>query len=191
MYVIGRFFAPLTGTVLGAAILTVVSGATAQERVADSPQVEEYFRGVAGHFRLPPEEIFILGDWRLPPQEVPALIFVSRRAGVSPEAIAALRRSGRSWAELTRQYDLDSDVYHVDLPPDAGSLARARSLFEGRPPAEWGAIELTDSEIVGLINLKVLSEVLGVPPGRVLEARERAGSYPAAYQRLHPGTNGD
>lgn len=190
MYLIGRFFAPLTGTVLGAVLLTLVPGASAQERVADSPQIQEYFRGVADHFRLPPEEVFILGDWRLPPEEVPALLFVSRRAGVSPEAIAALRRNGRSWGELTRRYDLGSDVYHVDLPAVAGSLARARALFEGRPRADWEAIELTDSEIVGLVNLKVLSEVLGIPPGRVLEARERAGSYPAAYQRLHPRANG-
>lgn len=189
MYVFGRFFAPLRSTVVGAVILTAVPGVSAEGQVANSPQVQEYFRGVAGYFGLSAEEVSILGDWRLPPEEVAALLFLSRRAGVSPEAIVALRRNGRSWRELTRRFELGSEVYHVALPADAGPLVRARTLFESRPSTEWAAIELTDAEIVGLINLKVLSELLGVSPSRVLEAREEAGSYPAAYHRLHGPTS--
>lgn len=189
MYRIGRIFGPVQGLALAALVLAPVSGASGQ-RVADSPQVEEYFRGVAGYFRLPPEEVFILGDWRLPPEEIPVLLYLSRRAGVSAEATAALRRNGRSWSELTRRFELGSEIYHVALPADAGSLARVRSLFEGRPSSQWGSIELTDAEIVSLVNLRVLSGVLSTPAARVLEARDRAGSYPEAYQRLSPRSNG-
>lgn len=189
MYRFGRIFGPARGLPLAALVLAPLSGASAQ-RVADSPQVEEYFRGVAGYFRLPAEEVFILGDWQLPPEEVAVVLFLSRRAGVSPEATAALRRNGRSWGELTRRFDLGSEIYHVALPAEAGSLARARSLFVGRPSSEWGSLELTDAEIASLVNLKVLSEVLSTPAARVLEARERAGSYPEAYQRLSPRSNG-
>lgn len=190
MYRIGRIFGPVQWATLAALILATASGVTAQQRVADAPQVQEYFRGVASYFRLPAEEVFILGDWRLPPEEVPVVLFLSRRAGVSPEAIAALRRNGQSWDELTRRYELGSEIYRVALPADAGSLTRAHSLFQGRPSSQWGSIELTDLEIVSLVNLKVLSEVLSSPPARVLEARDRAGSYPEAYRRLSPGSNG-
>lgn len=191
MYAIGRFFVPVPGIALTAVILATVSGASAQERMAGSPQVEEYFRGVASYFRLPPEEVFILGEWRIPPEEIPVVLFLSRRAGVSPEALAALRGSGRSLSELTSRYELGGDVYHVTLPPDAGSLARARSLFESRPSSEWDSIELTDAEIISLVNVRILSEVLSTSPGQVLQARDRAGSYPEAYGRLGPRSSGD
>ena len=191
MYTTRRFFRPGMAVALGVVLLTAAAPrAGAQERVAHSPQVEAYFRGVADYFRLPPEEVFILGDWGLSPEEVPVVLFLSRRAGVSPEAIAALRRNGRSWHELTNRYELGSEIYHVPLPADAGSLTRAHSLFQGRPRSEWAALQLTDAEIVSLVNLKVLARVLGIPAARVLAARESAGSYPAAYQRLSPPSNG-
>ncbi len=50
------------------------------------------------------------------------------------------------------------------MPEDAslGSLARAYGEFKARPSRDWNQIELDDPEIVALVNLRVLSEQVGV-----------------------------
>lgn len=152
----------------------------------EAPAQEAYFRAVAEYFSLPAEEVFILGEWRISPEEVPVVLYLSRRAGVSADAVMALRRGGASWSALTERYGLGSDIYHVPLREgvDAGSLGRAYGLFRGRPSSEWRGIPLQDAEIVSLVNLRVLSGALDLEPERVLAVRDRTGSYVRALEEL-------
>ena len=76
---------------------------------------------------------------------------------------------------------------HPELGPEGeplGPLNRAYAEFQERPSAEWNQIELTDPEIIALVNLKFLSEYVGVTPLRVLRAREDAGGFIGGFARL-------
>ena len=76
--------------------------------------------------------------------------------------------------------------FHIPLPADEplGHLSRAYGEFRGRSASEWHQITLDDPEIVSLVNLRVLSEQVDVPPLRVLRSRERAGSFVAGFADL-------
>jgi hypothetical protein len=67
------------------------------------------------------------------------------------------------------------------MPNDAalGTLDRAYGEYRTRPAREWNQITLSDTEVTFLVNLRVLSEEVGVPPMRVLQSREAAGSFVA------------
>jgi len=114
------------------------------------------------------------------------VLFLSRRAGVSPDALIGLRRSGRPWGQVASQLGLGVSTFHIPLPEDAplGSLSRAYGEFRGRPSRDWNLIELLDREIIALVNLRVLSEHVGVTPLRVLQCREEAGSFAAGFALL-------
>ena len=152
----------------------------------DTGAREAYFRAVAGYFDLPPAEIAILGDWQIPPDDIPVVLFIAARAGVSPEALVALRSSGASWTDLTRRYQINASQLHVPFsrPPSSGTLAAAYEQFVDRPVGQWGQISLTDDEIVALVNVRVLSTVLGTRPESVLERRATAGSFMELYARM-------
>jgi hypothetical protein len=151
---------------------------------------EAYFRAVAEHFEVPVGEVAIVGDWELEPDEVPVVLFLSSRAGVSPDALIGLRRSGRSWREVASRFGLGVRSFHILLPEDAplGPLSRAYGEFRGRPSHEWNQIELDDAEIILLVNLRVLSEEVGVSPLRVLQSWEEAGSFVAGFASLRGRT---
>jgi hypothetical protein len=152
-----------------------------------NPGVQEaYFRAVAEHFKVPLEEVAIIADWEMDADEVPVVLFLSSRAGVPPDALIGLRRSGRPWREVARQFGLGVGVFHVSLPQDAalGSLTRACEEFRSRHSREWDQIELTDAEVVSLVNLRFLSKQVGVPPVRVLHSREEAGSFVGGFASL-------
>lgn len=152
-------------------------------------EFEDYFRAAASHFGVSASEVGILAEWDIQADEVPVVLFVARRAGVSTDALAALRRSGRSWADLASQYGVNAGHFHVTLDEATplGPLSRAYGEYRVRASAGWPAIRLEDREIVLLVNLRFLAEELGRSPADVLGALERAGSGPAAFRLLVTG----
>ena len=158
--------------------------ASGQELEVGSRQA--YFRAVADHFGVSMDEVEVLAEWGLEPDEVPVVLFVAARAGVSPDALVGMRRAGRGWSAVARRFGLGSRVFHIVLPKEAnlGLLSGAYEKFESNPVRNWDSIELEDAEIVSLVNLKVLSEQVDVPPLRVLRSREEYGSFNAGFMSL-------
>lgn len=166
------------------AAVSISSGAHAQG--VDPAVREAYFRAVGGYFDVPVQEVAIIGEWELSPDEVPVVLFLAQRAGVSPDALIGARRGGRPWREVAGRFGLGPRAFHIPLPDgqDLGSLARAYGEFRGRPAGEWAQIRLEDTDIVTLVNLRVLAEETGAPPLRVLRMREEAGSFLSCYPLL-------
>lgn len=150
----------------------------------DPSAVTSYYNAVGEYFRVPSNEIMILSEWRLVAEEIPIVLYTARQGGISPEAVVALRRAGHNWATVARRYGLDAAKFHVPLEGSAGPLARVYQEYRARPQAEWPTIDLLNGDVVGLVNLRVLSGVFRVRPGVVLRAHERAGSWVAAYRAL-------
>jgi hypothetical protein len=151
--------------------------------------LDGYYRAAAEHFGVGVAEVQILAKWNLPPDEVPVVLFMARRGGISADAVAALRGSGRSWADLGSRYGVHAGLIHVDLPDDTalGPLARAYGEYRGRSSAGWPSIRLEDREVVLLVNLRFLSEAVNRPAADVLGALARTSSAAEAYQALVRG----
>ena len=172
---------------LAAASLSV-PGIGAQERGAEVQGA--YFRAVAEFFAMPAAEVSILGDWRLPAQEIPVVLFLAHQAGVSPEALVALRRSGKGWSELAARYQLSAAQFYVPLPngAPAGVLQAVYDRYRTVPTPSWAEVTLADGEIVSLVNLRVLSQALHMAPERILAAVP-SGNWVEAYGRLLQGSD--
>lgn len=156
---------------------------------AQAGGLDAYYRAAGEHFGVTEGEVQILSDWNLPPEEVPVVLFVARRGGVSADAVAALRRSGKSWADLGSRYGVHAGMLHVELDgaADLGLLAHAYDEYRQQPSSAWPGIRLDDPEIVALVNLRFLMEALRRSPEEVLAAMVRAGSAPDAYRLLVRG----
>ena len=141
-----------------------------------------YLLAAGCHYRVPASEVEVLARWSIPPEEIPVGLFLASRAGVSPEVIFSLRRTRNSWADLAGRYGLGAAAFHVPLNgASAGELSRAYAEFDARSPREWDEVQLSDGEIVTLVNLRFLTESLGIPASRVLDARAGGGSWPAVF----------
>ena len=167
-------------------LAVVVSAMAAPEAKAQTSAERAYFRAVAKFFQMPEGEIAILGDWDLPPDEIPVVLFMARRAVVSPEALVALRQSGHSWTDLARRYDIGASALHVPLrdQSSAGALAAVYKQFSDTPVDQWGGITLSSSDIVTLVNVRVLSQALGVPPDDIMRRTGTAPTFVDLYAQL-------
>lgn len=171
-------------------ILAAILGMAAPERVhtqeMDPDEEEAYLRAVGEYFQVPLEEVSILADWDLHADEVPVILYLARQAGVSPDVLVGLRRSGRGWQEVGRRFGVRTLAFHIPLPREAdkGPLARAYEEFQARPSREWGEIQLEDADIIALVNLRFLSAQTGVSHIRILQHFQEAGSFVSCYPRL-------
>ena len=146
----------------------------------------DYFSAVARFFSLPSNEVSILSEWEIPADEIPVVLFVARRSGVSPEALVALRQAGRNWSDLTERYGVDSSALHVPVPEDAhvGALERVYDGYRSTPVARWGNIRLSHDEVVDMVNVRLISQSLGLPAARVIGETEAGLSHVDLYARL-------
>lgn len=158
------------------------SGAGAQDPSAR----RAYFSAVASYFKLPPSEVQILADWQIDPDQIPAVLFVARHAGVSPEALVALLRSGQGWVELAGRYEISAATLHVPVGEAAptGALAEVYRRYRSTPATEWRSIELDESDIIGLVNVRVIAQTLRLPAEEVVRQTGSVPTYVELYARL-------
>ena len=170
----------------GIALLLLATAATSVAAQEGDEARQAYFGAVAEFFRVPASEISILGDWRLPSDEIPVVLFIAGRAGVSPEALAALRRSGTSWADLAARYRVGPGALHVPLPDaaPAGRLEGAYTQYRELPAGRWSEIRLSDAHVVALVNVRLLSEALDLSVEEILSRAGATGSFVDLYARL-------
>ncbi len=171
-----------------AAILAVLA-CTATGLVAQgTPKADRaaYFRAVASFFRVPQSEVSVLSDWDLNPDHIPVALFIAQHAGVSPDAVVALHKAGRTWADLARRYHVSAATLHVPIPEtaSAGPLAEVYASYRSLPVGRWGEIDLSDRDIVTLVNVRLLAQTLGIPPQRVLADAAKGGSFVDLYASL-------
>lgn len=167
-------------------LATAALAAAAPEAQGQSGAELAYYRAVARYFQLPESEVAILANWDLPADEIPVLLFVARRAGVSTEALGALRGSGRSWTELSQRYQIGARALHVPLhdPSAAGRLSGLYQTFGSTPVDRWGDIALSSEDIVALVNVRVLSQSLGLSPDDIMRRTADSGSFVELYSKL-------
>jgi len=150
-----------------------------------------YTQLVASHFGVSSGEARLLVEDLERAEDLPVVLLLARESGLSPSVILSRRQRGAptqhtSWLEVARQIQLGGGVFHVEIAADQADdrVRRPMGLFERTPRAQWAGLDLTDDEVVDLTHVKVLSRHLMVEKGRVLEAREAAGSWVGSIPQL-------
>jgi hypothetical protein len=171
------------GKALAAVAALAVTAGSVQ---GQSREERAYLRSAAGHFGVGGGEVVVLAQGGASTAEIPVVLHIANGAGVSAEAVLALRRDGRSWSELLRRYGMHAGQLHVRLEgsPETGPLASAYAAFAERPRTSWSVISLSDEAVVSLVNLRFMAEYLELSPDRVAQALTRNRDPVDAYREL-------
>lgn len=160
--------------------------AAAQRRVPNRMALDAYHATVGRAFSVSSDEVGILAEWPLRPDEIVVVLFVARSAGVSPDAVASLRSSGRLWANILRSYSVGAGALRISFPigTTMGPLDETYRTFTETPRSSWASIELSDRTVIALVNIRTLARQLGVTVGRVLGAWGGEGDFVSVHQLL-------
>lgn len=152
----------------------------------DAAARADFFGAVASFFGVPEGEIEILSDWDIVPDEIPVALFLAQQAGISPEALVALRSSGQNWATLAERYRVTASTLHLPIRDDAptGTVGDLYDRYRATPVGEWHTIRLTDADIVALVGVRVIAQALGLPVEEVLRRTTASSSFVELYAEL-------
>jgi len=143
-----------------------------------------FLRALGEHHGLPTAEVGVLREWRIPIAEVPVALALADRAGISPDALVASRRSGRSWPALAARYGLSLSTFHIELSDPPPAVAELYAALEGLPRARWGEATFDDAHMIFLVNVRFLQQYVGTSADIAAAALARHGSPAEALRAL-------
>lgn len=173
----------------GIPVLLLLGPALLQGQAQTRGGAEEvaFLRAAGDNFGFPHRELEVLRRWSLSAGEIPVVLFLAKRAGVSPDVVVTQRSSGERWMAIATKYAIHAGDFHVPLGGPYGTLAGVYNRFNDRPASEWREISLSDDEVVGLVNVSFLARYLRVSPGRAAQELGRGGGMVGAFLRLRGG----
>jgi len=178
--------------VLGASLflLTGLPGALADVDVGagvvlGGDGVQEFHLALSQHYSVPRETVVVIHERNIPHGHLPVVFFLAQRAKVSPEAIVSLRLSGKSWIGVAMHFGLNATIFHVPVAGDYGPpYGRALGHFKNRKRSAWASIQLTDSDVVHLVNVKFCSKHYGYAPDEVIKLWRKGDSFLTLNSRV-------
>jgi hypothetical protein len=148
-----------------------------------------FYSAVGQHFEVPPQQVRQLVDGGLPAGDAVVLYYLAQHSLREPEALLAERRAGRSWRDIAVASGLGPESFYYPISYSRGPFVNVYALFHQLPRERWSwdRLQLSDSDIENLVNLRFLAELGdgGVPD--VLRLRAQGHDYVSIHHFLLSG----
>ncbi len=154
--------------------------------VAEEDNTLEYVMAVGDYYDYDYDYVNNILNTYVTAEELPVVFFVAQSAKAEPEEVAKMRADKNSWMDITSSYDLSPKVYYVMMagkienPEFKATYAKYHSVVT----TQWDKIELEDSEIVSLVNLRFIYKKQGYNPFEVMSMRTYGKSYVKIYHSI-------
>ncbi len=116
----------------------------------------EFYVAVGDYFDVPYENVWDMSESGIADEDLTVVYFIADRAKVDANEVARDRLVGGSWSSIASSYGLDASSFYMMVAGQINSKAYA-SVFEkykSSPQSNWNKIDLTDSDIINLVNLR-------------------------------------
>lgn len=172
----------LSGLMSALLLALVALPARAADPVTDAiaKGTTEFVQGAIQQFGQSPQVAAALKAAGIKEEELPLLLTVAQQSKKTPEEIAKMRQSGRSWNDIMTTTKVSPEtIYAPATGPVGPPYGNAYGYFRNRPQKDWKNIKLTDEEAVGLANVKYLSQRHQVPPAEIIRRKAPGKSFAA------------
>jgi hypothetical protein len=162
-----------------ALLLRRPAGEGRPERPSDSREQESFYRAVSKFYRIGRDQLREVAAGAASLEELATLCHLARHAGLEAAEIVRLRGAGLSWTGLVSLLHLSRESFYVPL--GRSRLAAPGASYRKEARQAWATADLTDPDIVNLVNLKFLCEYYGCPPEHVIALRSMGWSFAAMH----------
>ena len=146
---------PTNTLVLMIAFLVVLAG---QAVVAEDGHQAEYVAAVSDYYEVSLDAVQSILDAGVSPEELPVLFHIAERSNASPVELTTARTQGKSWHQIAAAYDVTAADFYVYCADRVSSAAFGSiyAKFADLKRGEFNQVQLTDTDIVNLTNLRFL-----------------------------------
>lgn len=145
--------------VLSTGLVLVVLASAACLNAATATNGDEYRQALTDYFQVADGVIADLLENDLTDSDLAVIFHIAERSGQSPYGIAKLRVKGYNWLKVAKSRGLGPRDFFVLVVGQNTSetFAPIFAKFKMTPIQQWHKLELTDSDITNLVNLKFIS----------------------------------
>jgi hypothetical protein len=137
-----------------------------------------FYLSIGDYYKVPQKEVLIIKERRIPDEEIPVVLFIAKKAQITPKSIIDLRIRGKSWAEITVHFGLTPEIFYVPVKEVKGPpYGKAYGHFKKRSRKDWKSVSLEDDDIINLVNLKFTSEYYNCSPEEIIRMREKGEDF--------------
>lgn len=137
-----------------------------------------FYLSIGDYYEVPQKEVLIIKERRMPDEEIPVVLFIARKARITPKSIIDLRISGKTWGEITVHFGLSQEIFYVPVKEVKGPpYGKAYGHFKKKPRKDWKSVSLEDDDIINLVNLKFTSEYYNCNPEEIIRMREKGENF--------------
>jgi hypothetical protein len=145
-------------------------------KIEKSGGLDSYHLSIGNYFNVAEKEILICAKKNILEEELPVVFFTAQKSGKAPEVVAGLRAGGMSWMKIARQYNLSPRVFYVPIEGKVNQTPY-KKIFEYYQ-GNKSRIQLSDADIVNLVNLKFMSDHYGHDPQEIIQMRSKGKTFP-------------
>ena len=119
---------------------------------------KEYYEELAIHFQVDSVIINGLRELNIADEEIPVALLIGKKTGKAPQEIANMKLAGKSWMETVNELSLQSEIFYFLLVGEVKSKTYAPIFekYKSTPEKKWDQLELTDGEIINMVNLRFI-----------------------------------
>jgi hypothetical protein len=140
--------------------------------------VKGFYLSIGDYYKVPQKEVLIIKEKRIPDEEIPVVLFLAKKAQVTPKTIIDLRIGGKTWMEISIHFGLSPEIFYVPVKEVKGPpYGKAYGHFKKRSKKDWKSVTLGDDDVINLVNLKFTSEYYSFSPEEIIRMREKGEDF--------------
>src|SRR5207244_318631 len=123
-----------------------------------------FYAAVSQHFQIPAQQVQSLVREGLPPAQVVVVYFMAEHSLRQPTVIVRDRLAGKSWRQIAMASGLHPELFYYPLPnAHHAPFVNVYAIYHDLPRTlwTWDRVQLTDSDVENLLNLRFLAELGG------------------------------
>lgn len=177
----------LTALMLCALVFLAGSGLATD---SEDACLETYQLAVSNYYDVTLESVLDASDAGLPTEELPVLFFIANQANTTTTAILTARLDGQHWASIAAEHDLvATDFYvHTDKEVSGARFNKIFYKFKDLTRQEFAGVELEDSDIIDLTNLRFLYHHYNYSQHIIMSQASQGKSFLELNQGIYAST---
>ena len=146
----------------------------------------DYFNSVKSYFNLNSAKVGQISKIGIADEELPVVFFIADRSKSDPDDIAKARLGGESWTDICDLYSMNAADFYMIVadPANSKTYGPIFEKFENMPQRKWNEIELSDIEIVNLVNLKLMYSLHDYSVYEIMAMRDFGKSFLRINQQV-------
>lgn len=147
---------------------------------------KDFDQALCKYFQVTSDEVDGVRASGLETEEIPVCFYIADRCGAKSESIASMRARGDSWSEIVMGRNQGMNIFYKPITGYSVSETYypILSKFDAVPSSDWRKLELSDEDIVNLVNLRFISSQHDYSIYKVMEQRDQGMAFLEINQKI-------